>query len=405
MAPDGVSEGVDLAVIGGGIVGLATAMALLERRPMRLAVLEAEDRVAAHQTGHNSGVIHSGLYYAPGSLKARLCVQGREALFRFCSERGLRHERCGKVVVAVTPDEAPRLDELERRGRANGLKGLERLDRDGLRRIEPHADGVAALLVPETGIVDYGEVARAYAGVIRERGGEVRTGVRVQSVRRETGGLAIETSQGVIRARALVACAGLQADRVARRSGVDPGVRIVPFRGEYMELIAERRMLVRNLIYPVPDPRFPFLGVHLTRMVSGAVEAGPNAVLAFAREGYRRSDVSFGDLSAMLAWPGFWRMVARHGARGIAESRRALDPAAFVRAVQRLVPELQPSDVRPGGAGVRAQALEKDGRLVDDFRLVEGDRMVHVLNAPSPAATASLAIGRYIAERALARLD
>jgi L-2-hydroxyglutarate oxidase len=393
----------DVAVIGGGIVGLATAASLLERRPGSILVLEAEDRIAAHQTGHSSGVVHSGLYYAPGSLKARLCVEGRRSLEHYCAERGVRFERCGKVVVAVTPAEAARLDELEQRGRANGLVGLERLDRSGLREREPHVEALAGLLVPETGIVDFPGVAEALAADVRARGGEVRTGARLVGVRREAGGLVLETGRGAVRARAIVACAGLHADRVARRCGLEPGVRIVPFRGEYLEVAPERRALVRHLVYPVPDPRFPFLGVHLTRMVSGAVEAGPNAILALAREGYRRSDLSIRDCAEMFSYPGLWRMIGRLGARGLVELRRGLDRGALARAARRLVPELAAGDFRPGGAGVRAQALSPDGRLVDDFHLVEAERMVHVLNAPSPAATASLAIGRWIADRAATR--
>jgi L-2-hydroxyglutarate oxidase len=396
---------LDVTVVGAGAVGLATAMALLAARPMRLAVLEAGDRVAPHQTGHNSGVIHSGLYYKPGSLKAMLCVSGRLALERFCAERGVPYERCGKVVVALSSDEVPRLRALEERGRANGLAGVRRLDRDALRALEPHADGLEALHVPETGIVDFAAVARAYADVVRERGGEVRLGVRLISAHTDGGALVLETTAGVVRTRVLVACTGLQADRVARRCGLDPGVRIVPFRGEYLELAPERRHLVHHLIYPVPDPRFPFLGVHLTRMITGAVEAGPNAVLALAREGYRRTDVSAADALEMAAWPGLWRLIARHGARGVMESWRSLDRDTFVRAVRRLVPDLRPEDLRPGGSGVRAQALAPDGALVDDFHLVEAPRMVHVLNAPSPAATAGLAIGRHVAARALAHLE
>ena len=393
-----MSTTVDVAVIGGGIVGLATAMAMLERRAARVVVLEAEDAIAAHQTGPNSGVIHSGLYYTPGSLKARLCAAGREELFRFCAERGVPHERCGKVVVATTPDEVRRLEELERRGRANGLAGVRRIDAGELRALEPAAHGLAALHVPETGIVDFGAVASVYAAIVRERGGEVRTNTRLIGVRRQPGGLRLETTQGALEAATLVSCAGLQADRVARLSGIDPGVRILPFRGSYRTLAPARASLVRNLIYPVPDPRFPFLGVHLTRTVSGVIEAGPDATLALARHGYRPSDASLVDLLEMAAWPGAWRMALRLGARGIAGAFRA--PERFVSAVQRLVPAITAADLEPGGAGVRAQAVDRAGRLVDDFHVTLGDRMLHVLNAPSPAATASLAIGRHVAERA-----
>jgi L-2-hydroxyglutarate oxidase len=393
----------DLAVIGGGIVGLATAFALRERLHDRLLVLEAEERIAMHQSGHNSGVIHSGLYYRPGSLKARTCTAGRDALYRFCADYGIAHERCGKLVIAVDESDMARLDELERRGRANGVTGLRRLGSEALREVEPYARGRAALHVPATGIVHYPEVARAYAREIERCGGSLETGARVTRVRRDGTELVIDTSRGAWRARALVNCAGLQADRVARLCGLQPDVRIVPFRGEYYELRPERTALVRNLIYPTPDPRFPFLGVHFTRMIHGGVEAGPNAVLALKREGYRRTDVSVRDLAGMATFPGAWRMAVRYWRMGMGEYRRSLSTRAFVAALQRLVPEVTPADVRRAGSGVRAQAVDPAGRLVDDFLVVESDRMIHLLNAPSPAATASLEIGRTIAERARER--
>jgi len=393
----------DIAVIGGGIVGLATAMALAEPGGPRVVVLEAEAGLAAHQTGHNSGVIHSGLYYAPGSLKARLCAEGREAMFRFCAAHGIPHQRCGKLVVAATDQEIPRLDELERRGRANGLTGIARLAPEQIREREPHACGVAALLVPETGITDFAAVAEAMAVRVRAAGGEVVTGARVIGLKREAAGLVLETARGPVRARALVGCAGLQADRVARAGGVDPGVAIVPFRGEYWEIVPERRHLVRHLIYPVPDPRFPFLGVHFTRLARGGIEAGPTAVLALAREGYARTSVSARDLAEMALWPGFWGLALRHWRVGLSERRRARDTRALAEHLRRLVPEIRAEDLRYRGAGVRAQALDARGRLLDDFHIVEGDRQIHVLNAPSPAATASIAIGREIAGRARAR--
>ena len=393
----------DVAVIGGGIVGLATAMALSEA-PGTVVVLEAEDRLAAHQSSHNSGVVHSGLYYAPGSLKARLCAQGREAMFRFCAERGIPHERCGKLVVAASPDEMPRLDEIERRGRANGLGGIARLDPARIREREPHAGGVAALLVPETGITDFGAVAEAMAERVRAAGGEVRTGARVTRAVRDGLALVLETAGGPVRARALVSCAGLHADRVARACGVEPGVAIVPFRGEYWEIVPERRGLVRHLIYPVPDPRFPFLGVHFTRLVPGGIEAGPNAVLALAREAYARSSFSARDTLELLRFPGFWRMGMRHWREGVRESRRAGSARALAKGLGRLVPEIRAEDLRYRGAGVRAQAVSPDGRLLDDFHIVEVERQIHVLNAPSPAATASIAIGREIAARVRARI-
>jgi (S)-2-hydroxyglutarate dehydrogenase len=390
----------DVVIIGGGIVGLATAMALKTGSPASLAILEAEDRLAQHQTGHNSGVIHSGLYYKPGSLKARNCVTGREAMYRFCQEHGIAHERCGKVVVATDPRELPALDELERRGRANGLQGLRRLGPEAIREYEPHTSGIAGLLVPETGIVDYKQVAQIYADIIRKEGGEIRTRAQVHGCRRYADALVLETSRGAVQCRYLVNCGGLHADEVARLCGVDPQLQIIPFRGEYYELVPERQYLVRNLIYPVPDPRFPFLGVHFTRMIHGGVEAGPNAVLAFKREGYGWEDVSAKDTLKMLVYPGFWRMVATYWKTGLGEMYRSLSQEAFVKALQKLVPELRLQDVRRAGSGVRAQAVAPDGALVDDFRIIEGERMVHVLNAPSPGATASISIGKAIAEMA-----
>jgi L-2-hydroxyglutarate oxidase len=387
----------DVAVIGGGIVGTATAMALVAEAHASLVLLEAESKLAAHQTGNNSGVIHSGLYYKPGSLKAMNCTEGRELMYRFCEQHQIAHERCGKLVVATSPAEITALDELERRGRANGLRGLRRLAPEDLREFEPAVAGIAGLHVPDTGIVDYGDVTEAFAAVVVAAGGEIRTRARVTGVRRGIGELVLLTSAGEFSCRALINCAGLQSDRVARLCGVPPGVRIVGFRGEYYELVPERRHLVRNLIYPVPDPRFPFLGVHFTRMIRGGVEAGPNAVLAFKREGYSRTSFSAGDMAELLAYPGFWRMAARHWRMGLGEMYRSASTRAFVRALRRLVPELRLADVRPGGAGVRAQALDPGGALVDDFRIVEAERMIHVLNAPSPAATASISIGRTIA--------
>jgi L-2-hydroxyglutarate oxidase len=400
---DGPRGACDVAVAGGGLVGLGTAMALAGRG-LKVTVLEAEDRVAFHQSGHNSGVIHSGLYYKPGSLKARLCVEGARALYRFCEEEGIAHERCGKLVVATGPEELPRLDELERRGAANGLSGVRRLRAEEIREIEPHAAGIAALHVPETGIADYPAVARAYARRIEAGGGRVATGARVTGVRRDGPGLVVETPRGAVAASLLVNCAGLQSDRVARLCGADPGVRIFPFRGEYYELSPERRGLVRGLIYPVPDPRFPFLGVHLTRMVNGGVEAGPNAVLALKREGYRWRDISPRDLASTAAWPGFWRFAGRFWRIGAYEVRRSLMKSAFVRDLARLVPEIRPEDLHRAGSGVRAQALDARGGLVDDFHIVRGERAIHVLNAPSPAATASITIGEEIAAMAAAAL-
>jgi L-2-hydroxyglutarate oxidase len=393
-------------VIGGGIVGLATAVALSESRAggPSVTVLEAEQRVAAHQSGHNSGVIHSGLYYRPGTLKARLCREGGEALYRFCEAEGIPHRRSGKLVVAARESELPMLATLEERGRANGLQGLRRLAGAELREREPAVAGLAGLWVPEAGVVDFAAVTTALARSLERRGGKVVTGARVFQVKRGAAEVVVESSAGPHRARLVINCAGLQADRVARLCGVQPDVLIVPFRGEYYHLVPERRDLVSNAIYPVPDPALPFLGVHLTRSVGGEVHAGPNAVLAWARHGYRRRDVSLRDLGGTLIYPGFWRMAARHWRAGVAEMARSFSKAAFLRALRRLVPALQAEDLVPGASGVRAQAVDRAGRLVDDFHILETPGAVHVLNAPSPAATASLAIGRAVAARALQQL-
>jgi L-2-hydroxyglutarate oxidase len=391
----------DVVIIGGGIVGTAAAAAVTRRCRARVLVLEAEEALAAHQTGHNSGVVHSGLYYAPGSLKARLCTRGREALTAFCRARDIPHERCGKVVVAVRRSEIPALDELERRGRENGLEGLRRLSTSEVAEIEPHCWAAAGMYVPQTGIVDYTAVARALACDIEERGGRIRTASRATAVVGAGGALVVETTRGRFHARNLVNCAGLQSDRVARMCGSEPGVRIVPFRGEYYELRPSRRRLVRNLIYPVPDPRLPFLGAHLTRTIHGGVEAGPNAVLAFHREGYRKRDVSIRDVASWSSYPGFWRMAGRFWDAGLHEMHRSLVKRAFVASLAEMIPEITAADVIRGPSGVRAQALRPNGRLVDDFHVVEDERMIHVLNAPSPAATACLAIGEAIADRAL----
>ncbi len=390
----------DVAVIGGGAVGLATARALADEGRRRVVVVEAESSVAQHQTGHNSGVIHSGLYYKPGSLKARNCVEGRDALYRFCAEHGVKHERCGKIVVAVTAEDLPALAELERRGVANGLDGMRRLTAAELREHEPEVAGVEGLFVPQTGIVDFVGMTEVYARHVCAAGGEVRTSTRFTGLKRDSDGLVLETNRGVVRAKGLVNCAGLQCDRVARLCGVEPGVAIIPFRGEYYEVKPDRQHLVRNLIYPVPDPRFPFLGVHFTRMVKGGLECGPNAVLAFRREGYRKTDFSLRDTLALAGYSGFWRMASRYWRMAAGEFHRSFSKPAFVQALQRLLPAIRSEDLVPAGAGVRAQAVTPEGRLVDDFCIVEAPRMIHVLNAPSPAATASLAIGRAIAEQA-----
>jgi len=388
------------AVVGGGIVGIATALALAERGHAPV-VLEAEDGLARHQTGHNSGVIHSGLYYKPGSLKARMCRAGLEAMYRFCAEEGVPTRRCGKLVVAVRVDEMPRLATLEERGRANGVT-LRRLGPAEIKEHEPEVVGLAGLWIDETGVVDYSRVTEAMARRLVRLGGEVRTGHRVVSITRDAGTFVIGTAGGEIRASRLVNCAGLQSDRVARLAGLQPGVRIVPFRGEYYVLRAHRRDLVRGLIYPVPDPSLPFLGVHFTRGIDDVVEAGPNAVLALRREGYSWGDVSIGDIADWAAFPGFWRMARAQWRNGLGEIRRSLSRARFLKSLQTLMPALRDDDIERGGSGVRAQAVGIDGRLIDDFFIQSGPGMLHVLNAPSPAATASLAIGREVADRIIA---
>jgi L-2-hydroxyglutarate oxidase len=390
----------DVAIVGGGIVGLATARALRERAPhARLVILEKEPKLAVHQTGHNSGVIHSGIYYRPGSSKARLCVEGKHLMLQFCEKHGIRVDRCGKVIVATSDAELPRLQSLYERGRANGVP-VELIDPARLRDFEPHAKALRAIWSPSTAIVDYGEVADAIARELQASGVAIETDARVTAIARASDGAEIAAGRLTVRAKRLVNCAGLYSDTVARLAGAKTDVRIIPFRGEYYMLRAERRALVRGLIYPVPDPEFPFLGVHLTRTVHGEVEAGPNAVLAFAREGYRFGRVSPRELAATLAYRGFWQMTRRYWRMGTFEMYRSLSKGAFVRALQRLVPELRPEDVERGGAGVRAQAVGPDGSLVDDFRIVAEAHAIHVLNAPSPAATASLAIGRHVAELA-----
>jgi len=388
-----------VVVVGGGIVGLATAFRLQQRIPgARVIVLEKEREVALHQSSHNSGVLHCGLYYKPGSRRARLAVRGIRQMVEFCQMHGIPHEVCGKVVVAATPDEVPRLTELFERGLQNGLEGLRMLRREELREIEPHAGGVQAIHVPQEGIADYPAVCDMLAGLIRQQGGEIVTSARVTALKREPGGWRAIHTAGETSCDFLVTCAGLYSDRVAELAGQKRAVRIVPFRGEYYLIRPERQFLVRNLIYPVADPRFPFLGVHFTRRITGGIEAGPNAVLAFAREGYTRRDVDFGDLADALAFPGLWRFLGKYGQTCWNELHRSFSRELFCRSLQRLVPEIRPDDLIPGGSGVRAQAMSPEGSLVDDFHFVQGERELHVVNAPSPAATSSLAIGEEIAE-------
>lgn len=390
-------RGCDVAIVGAGIVGLATGLNLVRRFPgLKVVVLEKEDRIAAHQTGHNSGVIHSGLYYKPGSLKARLCVEGRAAMIRFCEEHDIPHQICGKIIVATEDREIPGLNELCRRGQANGVSGLRELNRDQIREIEPNADGVRGLHVPATGITDFRMVAVKYRELLQMTDGEVLTGYGVQNIVRDGISTVLETSSGNVRSRFVINCAGLYSDRIAKMAGADLGLRIVPFRGEYYELVPAKLHLVRGLIYPVADPRFPFLGVHFTRRIHGGVEAGPNAVLAFKREGYARTSFSLKDAISTAAFPGFWKMASRHWESGLGEMYRSWSKRAFTHALQRLLPVLSERDIQPGGSGVRAQALDNSGKLLDDFHFVYQDRILHVCNVPSPAATASLVIGREI---------
>jgi (S)-2-hydroxyglutarate dehydrogenase len=389
----------DFAIVGGGIVGLSTARSLLRRYPgAGVLVLEKETGWARHQTGHNSGVIHSGVYYKPGSLKARFSKEGGERLVDFCREHGVAYEICGKVIVATEPGEVPRLRNLYERGTENGLK-VEKIGAEELKELEPHAAGIVALYVPSTGIVDFVGVAEAFARIAVEKGGELRTSLEVTGISETGSRVELRTAGESYRARVLINCAGLHSDRVAALGGVEAGMKIVPFRGEYYDLAPERRYLVKNLIYPVPDPSFPFLGVHFTRTIRGGVEAGPNAVLGLAREGYKKTDLKVKDLAEVLSYPAFWRLVGRNWKTGVGEGFRSFSKKAFVRSLQRLVPEVGEDDLVPTEAGVRAQALMKDGTLMDDFVIVEGERSVHVLNAPSPAATACIPIGETIVDR------
>ena len=387
-----------IIVIGGGIVGLATAYRLGERMPgAEIAVLEKESQVGSHQTGHNSGVLHCGLYYKPGSVKARLAVEGIRQMVAFCQANAVPHEICGKLVVAADQTEVERLRALQERGTANGLEGLRWLGREEMREREPHVGGVAALRVPQEGIVDYARVCAALVSHLEARGARVVTAARVTRLRAAGAGWVAETAAGEFAADYLINCAGLHCDRVAELAGERRDMRILPFRGEYYKIRAGRQYLVQNLIYPVPDPAFPFLGVHFTRLIHGGIEAGPNAVLATAREGYRKADFNARDLADVLTYGGFWRFLRKYPAICWYELRRSFSRALFCRSLQRLVPEIQPGDLAPGGSGVRAQAIAPEGDLVQDFHFIQRANALHVLNAPSPAATASLAIGAEIA--------
>ncbi len=394
-------ERCDLAVVGGGIVGLAVARELALRFPgASLCVLERERELACHQTAHNSGVIHAGVYYEPGSLKARLCVEGARELYAYCERNGIAHSRCGKLIVATRAEQLPRLEELERRARANGVRGVRLVDRAAISELEPHARGAAALHSPDTGVVDFRAVALAYARDAREAGAALATGCEVRSVSLRRSGLLLGHSRGLLHAGHAVFCAGAWADRLAVRSGAPADPRIVPFRGAYLRLAPERRELVRALIYPVPDPGLPFLGVHLTRHIDGEVTIGPTALIAGARDAYGTRGMRREDMLDTLAWPGTWRMLARTWRPALGELRRAAARSAVVRAAARFVPELAVRDVEPAFAGVRAQALARDGRMLDDFAIAATERALHVRNAPSPAATSSLAIARVIADEA-----
>ena len=396
-----MTEAYDIIVIGGGIVGLSVAREVTRQFPrLRLALVEKEARVGTHQTGHNSGVIHSGVYYKPGSMKARMCVEGAAAMVEFCREHGVPFKICGKVIVATSEEERPRLQDLLARGQANGVAGLRMLGPEELREIEPHATGVAALHVPGTGVTDFAKVCEKYAELVAAQGGTVRTFAEVIAIRQNGQETVVETSGGDFSVRWVINCAGLFSDRISRMAGETPDVQIVPFRGEYYDLVPARASLVRALIYPVPDPRFPFLGVHFTRRIHGNVDAGPNAIFAFKREGYRSGDFSLRDTMESLVFPGFWRVAAKHWRMGKDEARRSVSKGSFVAGLQRLVPEVQGEDLVPGGSGVRAQAIHRSGALVDDFQFSQSDRMLHLYNVPSPAATASIAVGRAVVEMA-----
>lgn len=395
----------DIVIIGAGIVGLATALKLKQKSPdLKVAVLDKEANPAMHQTGNNSGVIHSGLYYKPGSLKALNCINGYNQLVRFCEEHNVPFERCGKVVVATREEEVPIMETLLERGQKNGLDGLKRLSGEEIKEYEPHVHGVAAIFVPQTGIVNYKKVSEKYLEIFQSLGGEFFPGHKVKKIIQKKEGVITETNTETFHSRIIVNCAGLYSDVIARMTGMAQDIKIIPFRGEYFELKPESHHLVKNLIYPVPDPAFPFLGVHFTRMIEGGIEAGPNAVFAFAKEGYTKGRINLNELIGSLRWPGFQKVAWKYWRTGMGEMYRSFSKGAFTRALQRLIPEIQETDLLPGGAGVRAQACDKNGGLLDDFVILENEFAVNVCNAPSPAATSSLSIGDTVSDRALNKL-
>ena len=396
----------DVLIIGGGIVGLATAYQLLQQRPgLSITVLEKENSLAKHQTGNNSGVIHSGLYYKPGSLKANNCIRGYNLLIDFCGKQEIPIDLCGKIVVATDQVQLPLLENLYQRGQQNGLMNLKKLNAEQLKEYEPHVNGLAGIYVPQTGIVDYVKVAEKYGECIRHAGGQIKLGERVLNVKTGADEIAVETEMNSYATKLLINCAGLYSDKIARLTSSNVSVKIIPFRGEYFKLKKEKEYLVRNLIYPVPDPNFPFLGVHFTRMMKGGVEAGPNAVLAFKREGYRKTDINIAEFAESLAWPGFQKVAFKYWKTGLGELYRSFSKTAFTKALQQLIPEIQSSDLEDGGAGVRAQACDRNGGLVDDFLILEEKQVINVCNAPSPAATSSLAIGETICKLAESKIS
>jgi L-2-hydroxyglutarate oxidase len=396
----------DIIIIGGGAVGLGTAVRLLHKDPAcKILVLEKENAVGRHQTGNNSNVIHSGIYYKPGSLKARNCIRGYNMLLEFCRGQEIDFDICGKIIVATDSRELPELDKIYDRGQQNGLKGLKRLNSTAeLKEYEPHVAGIAGIHVPQTGIVDYAKVAAKYAEVIGKQGGTIRLGEKVQDIRTSTNQVEVITTSGAYTGKLVINCAGLYSDKIAALTSQKVDIRIIPFRGEYYKLKKEKEGLVKTLIYPVPDPSFPFLGVHFTTMPGGGVECGPNAVLAFRREGYKKSDVNLSEFAETLAWPGFRKIVSKYWRTGMGEMYRSYSKAAFTKALQKLMPELREEDLEPGGAGVRAQACDRNGALVDDFLILEEKLAINICNAPSPAATSSLSIGETVADLALKRL-